>query len=164
MKYWKQITVFTLFSCFAQAQTINYKVIKDTPDDFANYWVNVGLIEAGFANENNGYGLLGSSLGGVVHYKNKVGGELYYKKNWLSLNETTKSGWQFEIGGFYHLGSKTKTKNRKVMLSEKSNGNSGVHIKIPGTMQRSFGLRAGLNMLNEGLGATVDAGADMPCP
>ncbi|MGV3630585.1 MAG: hypothetical protein ACO1O6_05245 [Bacteroidota bacterium] len=154
MKYWKHITVFTLFSFFAQGQSITYKVIKDTPDDIANYWVNVGLLDVGFGADNNGFGFLGSSLGGVVHYKNKFGGELFYKNNWLSLNKTTKSGWQFELGGFYHLGSKSKTKNQKVVLTDKSNGPS---MKVPATIQRSFGLRAGLNMVHEGLGATVKA-------
>ncbi|MCE3296973.1 MAG: hypothetical protein K0R65_2687 [Crocinitomicaceae bacterium] len=156
MKYWKQITVFTLFSFFAQGQTITYKVIKDTPDDIANYWINVGVVELGYASDNAGFGLLGSSLGGVVHYKNKFGGELFYKHNFFSL-DTTKTSRQFEIGGFYHFASKSKTKSQKVILAEKKNGNSEVSIKVPATIQRSFGLRAGLTMLSGGLATTPEA-------
>ena len=159
MKYWKHITVFTLFSFFAQGQSYTYKVIKDTPDDIANYWINVGILDVGFGSENNGFGLIGSSLGGVVHYKNKFGADAFYKKNFLGLNETTKSGSQIEAGAFYHLASKSKSKSQKVVLAEKKNGNAEISMKIPATIKRSFGLRAGLNMLNEGLGATTDAHA-----
>lgn len=158
MKYWKHITVFTLFSFFAQGQSLTYKVIKDTPDDIANYWVNVGLMDLGFGLDNKGYGLLGVSLNTVVHYKNKVGGEFTFRKYYLSLSEDNQTGTHIELGGFYHLGSKSKTKNQKVILSQKSDGKSTttVSMKIPATIQRSFGIRAGFSMVNEGLEATPE--------
>lgn len=155
MKYWKQITALTLFSCFAHGQSLTYKVIKDTPDDFANYWVNVGLLDMGFATENPGYGLLGASLNTVVHYKNKFGGEATYRKYYITLAENEDKGTQFEIGGFYNLLSKQKSRNQKVILSQKSNGKTTTttSMKVPATIQRTFGVRAGFNSMTEGLDA-----------
>lgn len=157
MNYWKQITFFTLFSCFAFSQSVNYKVIKDTPDDFANYWVNVGLLDVGFGLDNKGYGLLGGSINGVAHYKNKIGGEFTFRKYYLSLSEGNYMGSHFELGAFYHLGSKTKSTNQKVILSQKSDGKTTttLSMKIPVTIQRAFGIRAGFNYVKEGLSATV---------
>lgn len=155
MKYWKQITAFTLFSFFAQGQSITYKVIKDTPDDFANYWVNVGLMDLGYAMENDGYGLLGASLNSVVHYKNKFGGEFTYRKYYLSLsdNPMETGGKQIEVGGFYNLFTKSKTRQQTTVVAKKSNGNSAVTMKVPATIQRAFGVRAGFNYMREGLNA-----------
>jgi hypothetical protein len=150
MKYWKQLTVLTLFSGFGFGQNLTYKVIKDQPDDVANYWVNIGLMDIGFATENPGYGLLGVSLNSVVHYKNKVGGEFTFRKYYLSLEGDTP-GSNFEIGGFYNLGKFSKTRNQKVILATKKSGNKTTtsSMKVPGTIMRSFGIRAGFNTQSE---------------
>lgn len=154
MKYWKQMTIFTLLTFFAQGQSITYKVIKDTPDDIANYWINAGL-NFGYANDNPGYGMGGLSLGSVVHYKNKFGGELTYAKYFFSIDEAGKGGNQFEIGGFLNFGHKDKSRNQKVILSTKKNGNSTttISMKVPATIRRNFGVRVGFNYTKEGLDA-----------
>lgn len=158
MRYWKHIAVFTLFSFFAQGQSLTYKVIKDTPDDIANYWVNVGIMDLGFGMDNKGFGLLGISLNSVVHYKNKVGGEFTFRKYYLSLAGSDETGTHIELGGFYHLGAKSKSKNQKVILSQKSDGRttSTVSMNVPATIQRSYGVRGGFSMVHQGLDATVE--------
>lgn len=155
MKYWKQMTIFTLLTFFAQGQSITYKVIKDTPDDIANYWINVGLLDMGFAKDNSGYGLAGASLNTVVHYKNKFGGEMTFRKYYFSLSDIDeqKGSTQFEIGGFYNLGHKDKSRSQKVILATKktSSGSSTTSMHVPATIRRNFGVRAGFNFMKEGL-------------
>ena len=155
MKYWKQMTIFTLLTFFAQGQSITYKVIKDTPDDIANYWVNVGLLDMGFAKDNPGYGLGAVSLNSVVHYKNKFGGELTLRKYYFSLSDIDeqKGGTQFEVGAFYNLGHKDKSRSQKVILATKKSGNSTTttSMQVPATIRRNFGVRAGFNFMKEGL-------------
>lgn len=157
MKYWKQLTVLTLFSSFGFGQSLTYKVIKDQPDDVANFWVNIGLLDIGFATENPGYGLLGLSVNSVAHYKNKVGGEFTFRSYYLSL-DGDEPGSNFEIGGFYNLGKKTKIRNQKVILSTKKSGNTTttMSMKVPGTIMRSFGVRAGFNTQKEMVIADLD--------
>lgn len=157
MKYWKQITFFTLLSFWGQAQSITYKVIKDQPDDVANYWVNVGLLDMGFAPGNMAYGLVGASLNGVVNYKNKIGGEFTYRTYYFNMDMDKVDGVsrnlnQIEVGAFYHLASNSKTRNQKVILSDKSN----VSMKVPATIMRSYGLRAGFNSNKGTLLATME--------
>lgn len=148
MKYWKQITFFSLFSMFSFGQNLTYKIVKDQPDDVANYWVNLGLFEVGFASKN--LGLFGNlSLNSVVHYKNKLGGEFTMRKMYFNLEDAVdlKSGGAFEIGAFYNLFSKTKSKNQKVILSQKKSGNTTttISMKVPATKMTSYGVRAGFN-------------------
>jgi hypothetical protein len=159
MKHWKQITFFTLFSFFGFGQNLTFKIVKDQPDDVANYWINLGLFEAGFATEN--LGLYGNvSLNSIVHYKNKVGGEFTMRKSYFNLDDidNTSPGGSFEIGAFYNLFSKTKSKNQKIILSQKKSGNTTttVSMKIPATKMTSFGVRAGFNTFkNPVLGDTA---------
>ncbi len=151
MKYWKQITALTLFSCFAHGQT--HKVFKDTPDDIANYWVNIGLLDYGYAQKNPGYGGLGSSLNGLVHYKNKVGVEFTYRKNWGNFADFDKSikitPTQFDIGGYFNLLSKVK--DDKKITVKMAKGRKAPTQKIQGSVKRSLGIRAGFNYATQNL-------------
>lgn len=152
MKHWKNLIVCFGLCVSAQgfSQNLTYKVIKDQPDDAANYWINFGLLDFGLATDNiNGFGLLGYSINSVVNVKNKMGGEFTYRKFYLSLEEG--KGRNFEIGGYYNLGSKSKVRNQKIILSSKSSSYGGrtytetMSMKVPGTIMRSFGVRAGFN-------------------
>lgn len=149
MKYWKQITAFTLFAFFAQGQT--HKVIKDTPDDIANYWVNIGVLDMGYAMKNPGYGFVGSSLNGLVHYKNKIGAEFTFRKIWLPGGEFANQlkPTQFEIGAYYNLFSKVKT--GKSITVKMAKGRKAPTQKVDGSVQRSLGVRAGFNLTKQNL-------------
>lgn len=156
MRHWKELLIVTLLSSFSFGQgSVTYKVIKDQPDDAANYWINVGFLDMGLASKNmEGYGLLGISLNSVVNYKNKFGGEFTARKYYLNLSGV--SGGNFEIGGYYHLFSKQKVKNQRVVLSSKSSYSGGktytetISMKVPGTIMRSFGVRAGFTRQKNG--------------
>jgi hypothetical protein len=158
MKYWKQITFFSLFSVFSFGQNLTYKIVKDQPDDVANYWINIGVLDMGFAHKNMAYPFLSASLNSVVHYKNKFGGEFTLRRNFFNLEGVTPAGGNFEFGAFYNLFSKTKTKNQKVILSQKKSGNTTttISMKVPGTQMRSFGIRAGLNSFNTPVAGEFD--------
>ena len=150
MKKTRRISLITLVSLLSFqlfGQEITYKVTKDQPDDVANYFINVGLIDAGFALDNPGFGLAALSLNSVVHYKNKVGGEFTYKKYLFSLADVNEPGSIFELGGFYNLGSKTKSKKQKVVLAGNKKENQTT-FSIPATVMRSLGVRAGFNTKN----------------
>lgn len=156
MRHWKELLIVTLISGSSFGQgSVNYKVIKDTPEDAANYWINVGFLDMGLASKNlEGYGLLGASLNSVVNYKNKFGGEFTARRYYLNLSEV--QGGNFEIGGYYHLFSKQKVKQQKVVLSSKSSYSGGktytetISMKVPGTIMRSFGIRAGFTTQKNG--------------
>ncbi|MES2587508.1 MAG: hypothetical protein V4622_00930 [Bacteroidota bacterium] len=160
MKHSKKITLLTLMSFLSFynfSQNVTYKVVKDQPDDVANYWVNIGLFDVGFAKDNPGFSLASLSLNSVVHYKNKFGGEFTMRKGVFTLSDKSVTGitpgGNFEIGAFYNLGSKSKSKNQKVILSSKKSGNTTttVSMKVPGTVMRSFGIRAGFNSFKTGV-------------
>ncbi|TNE53634.1 MAG: hypothetical protein EP338_10310 [Bacteroidetes bacterium] len=150
MKHWKLFALCLMVSSIGFGQSINYKIIKDQPEDAANFWINFGLMDFGLAMGNlEGYGMLGWSVNSVVNVKNKMGGEFTYRKFYFSIEEG--KGRNFELGGYYNLFGKKKTKNMRVVLSSKSSSYGGktytetTSMKVPGTQMRSFGVRAGFN-------------------
>lgn len=149
MKSLKLMILFCLVASQSFGQTVNYKIIKDQPDDVANYWINFELLQFELAYKNMSGGNFGLGLNSVVNYHNKMGAEFTFRRSYLTLLEGANRT-QFEIGAFYNLISRTKTRSQKVVLSSRSYSSGGKtytetkSIQVPGTVLKSLGLRGGL--------------------
>lgn len=160
MKNWNILLVFLIPACFGLAQDVNYKIIKDQPDDIANLWVNFELLQFELPVKNMSGTSFGLGVNSVVNYKNKLGGEATFRRSYLTLGK--KPRLQFELGGFYNLISKTKTRNQKVVLDSKSYSSGGKtytetkFIKVPGSVMKSYGVRAGFDYNREFLEARME--------
>jgi hypothetical protein len=160
MKKLLQLLLVLCVPLLSKAQNITYKVIKDQPDDAANYYVNFGLLDMGLNTKNLSGSYLGFSLSGMAHVKNKLGGEFTFRRSYLSFGDGPYS--QFELGGFYHLASKSKIKNQKIVLSSKSRSYGGktytetISMKVPASRMKSYGVRGGLVRFKEFLEAETD--------
>jgi|GEM_PF-1419899 len=161
MKNQKLLIVFLLCAFAGTAQNVNYKIIKDQPDDIANIWVNFELLQFELPIKNVSGTSFGLGLNSVFNYKNKLGGEATFRRSYLTLGD--KPRLQFELGGFYHLTSKTKTRNQKVVLDSKSYSSGGKtytstkFIHVPASLMKSFGVRAGFNYNREFFEADQEA-------
>jgi len=160
MKNWKLFTCAMLLSLASQAQSLSYKIIKDQPDDIANYYINLGLMDFGLNTKNISGSYLGWSLSGTAHYKNKLGGDFTLRRSYLSFGDGPYS--QFELGGYFHLASKTKIRNQKIVLSSKSKSYGGktytetISMKVPASIMRSYGVRGGFFRVKEFFEADQD--------
>lgn len=153
------LLLFSSFTLFLQAQNVNYKTLKDTPEDAANLHINFEIlqVEAGYKNLSGANFNLG--LNSVYHYKNKMGGEATFRKSYLSLGESGHT--QFGAGVFYNFASKTKVRSQKVVLDTKSYSSGGKKytqtssINVPGSILKSYGVRFGMDYVSEFLDADL---------
>lgn len=149
MKSLKLMGIFCLLTGWSIGQTVNYKVIKDQPEDVPNYWINLELLQFELAYKNMSGGNFGLGINSVINYNNKMGAEVTFRRSYLTLLDNTNRT-QFELGAYYHLFSKTKIRSQKVVLSSRSYSSGGRNytetksIQVPGTVLKSLGLRAGL--------------------
>ena len=154
------LLLFTGCALFVQAQNVNYKTIKDTPEDAANIHVNFEIlqVEAGWKNLSGASFNLG--INSVYHYKNKFGGEFTFRKSYLSLGETGHT--HVDGGVFYNFASKTKVRNQKVVLDSKSFKKDGkdytqtTSIQVPAKILKSYGVRFGVTYTSEFLDADLE--------
>lgn len=162
MKYVKTMCLLVLFSTWGYSQTVNYKILKDEPEDVVNYWVNLELLQMDLSFKNMNGGSLGLGLNSVVNYKNKMGAEALFRRSYLVLGSKEVPRSQLELGAFYHLFSKRKSVKQKVVLDTKSYSSGGKtytstkSIKVPGTKLKSYGVRAGFAYNKEYLETTVE--------
>lgn len=148
MKNWKIIGICLCISTISFGQSVNYKILKDQPEDVANYWVNFELMQLELAYKNMSGASLGFGLNSVVNFKNKLGAEFTFRRSYFTLLDNTPRT-QFELGAYYHLISRTRSRNQKVVLSSKTVRSGGKEftetkfIKVPSTILKSLGVRAG---------------------
>ncbi len=160
MKHRKLLSILLLSAFSSQAQDVQYKIIKDQPEDAANLWVNFELVNFEMPLKNFDGTSFNLGLNSVVNYKNKLGGEATFRRSYLTLGD--KPRLQFEIGGFYNLASKTKIRSQKVVLDSKSYTSGGKNytetkfIKVPASIMKSYGVRAGFDYNREFLGAEME--------
>lgn len=139
------VALFSVFGSYAQ--NVNYKVVKDNPSDVCNAYLNLELLE--FEMPLSNFSGTSFCLGGSVYvnYHNKFGADLLYRNGWLNFSGVTRR--QFEIGGFYNLSSRTKTRSQRVVLDQDkwTSGDKEYtetkFIKCPATNMRSLGVRGG---------------------
>lgn len=147
MKHRKLLCIILLSAFSGQAQNVNYKIIKDQPDDAANLWVNFELLQFEMPLKNISGTSFNLGVSSVVNFRNKFGGEATFRRSYLTLGN--KPRLQFELGGFYNLGTKTKIRSQKVVLDSKTYSSGGKtytetkFIKVPATIMTSYGVRAG---------------------
>lgn len=153
MKNWKVLLLF-LFPAFCiQAQEVKYKIIKDQPDDAANLWVNVELLQFEMPLKNISGTSFNLGINSVVNYRNKFGGEATFRRSYLTLGK--KPHVQFEIGGFYNFKSNTKVRSQKVVLDSKTYSSGGKtytstkFIKVPASVMKTYGARVGFDYNRE---------------
>lgn len=160
MKHRKLLCLFLLCAFSSQAQNVEYKIIKDQPDDVSNLWVNFELVNFEMPLKNFDGTSFNLGLNSVVNYRNKLGAEATFRRSYLTLGK--KPRLQFEIGGFYNLASKTKSRKQKVVLDQSSYTSGGKtytetkFIKVPSTIMSSYGVRAGFDYNREFLGAEME--------
>ena len=82
------LLLFTSFTLALQAQTVNYKTIKDTPEDAANLFVNFEILQLEAGINNLSGASLNLGISALYHYKNKFGVEGTFRKSYLSLGLT----------------------------------------------------------------------------
>lgn len=160
MKHRKLLFVLLLSAFSSRAQDVQYKIIKDQPDDAANLWINFELVQFELPLKNFDGTSFNLGLSSVVNYQNKLGAEATFRRSYLTLGKKPKL--QFEIGGFYNLGSKTKIRSQKVVLDSDTYTSGGKtytstkFIKVPASIMRSYGVRAGFDYNREFLGADLE--------
>jgi hypothetical protein len=154
MKKWGCIAAM-LFAFGCYAQQVNYKVLKDNPLDVSNAYLNLELLQFEMP-LNNLKGGMAFCIGGSVYtnYRNKFGADLVFRRGWLNFFGVPRT--TFELGGFYNLTSRTKTRNQRVVLEYDKYTSGGYEyeetkfIKCPATNLRSLGVRAGFLTNKEG--------------
>jgi hypothetical protein len=142
------------------AQSVNYKVLADDPYNH-NLEITALPFYTDYAPKNNlslGYGLNASLI-----YKKLATFNMYIERPYGSLfdwgyhfgtvgifsSPTVNKLHKFldlEIGTTYHLRDRTKTKNRKVVLSSVTSGRytTTTSISVPATVRKILGVRGGM--------------------
>ena len=153
------LLLFTSCSLFLQAQTVNYKTIKDTPEDAANLFINFEILQVEAALNNISGSSLNLGISSLYHYKNKFGIEGTFRKSYLSLGLTGHT--QIAAGVFYNFASITKVRTQKIVLDTKSYTRGGnkytetTSLKVPATVLKSYGVRFGMDYTSEFLEADL---------
>lgn len=135
------------FGSLTFGQEVQYKITKDDPTDVNNFYVNFDLLQTEFPLKNISGTSFAIGVSPYACYNNKFGAEATFRRGWLNLLGVPRVN--FEIGGFYNLTQKTKTRNQRVILSQDeytSGGKDYVEtksIKVPAQNMRSIGVRAG---------------------
>ncbi len=154
------LLLFSTYVLFLQAQSVNYKILKDTPKDAANLFVNFEILQLEAAVNNLSGSSFNLGISSLYHYKNKLGGEATFRKSYLSLGLTGHT--QIAAGVFYNFASKTKVRNQKVVLDTKSYTRGGnrytetTSLKVPASILKSYGVRFGMDFTSEFLKAELD--------
>lgn len=158
-------TIFTAFSFLffsknMNSQSVNYKVSEDAPY-YHNLEVSLMPFYTDFAPKNNlslGYGVNASLI-----YKKLATMHLYLERPYTAGTDwgyhfatvgifssptvnIIKKFLHLELGGTYHLSERTKTKNRKVVLSSHSGykTTTTTYIMVPATVRKIIGVRGGI--------------------
>ncbi|MGB3946487.1 MAG: hypothetical protein WBM13_00765 [Bacteroidia bacterium] len=143
------------------SQSVSYKVLEDNPNSY-NLDVSFLPFYVDMAGADNNLSL-GYGLNASAQYK-KLGAARFYLQRPYSAG--TDMGYHFgtvgifpmptvnklrkylhlELGGTYHLSERTKTKDRKVVLSSSKSGRTTTttYIMVPTTVRKVIGVRGGL--------------------
>ncbi|MFZ4797567.1 MAG: hypothetical protein ACOYMA_08725 [Bacteroidia bacterium] len=139
------------------AQNVDYKVLRDEPNDGINLMVAVNALGMDMGISNiGGATLLGAGLAANANIKNKFGADFTFNYGYLTLatiinpeNVSNSTKW-LELGGFYNFYDKTKASNLPVVLSTKKTSNSTYettttkYINVAAHKRIMMGARGGI--------------------
>lgn len=159
MKTILRISLSLAMACFgafnSAAQNVKYTVLQDDPQNYIpklNVNIEFMQMDAAF---NNIMGMsFNAGVFGVAQATKKIGIHYGVRKSYLSFakmgNKDAKGNLDLTAGVFFLPLQRSKTKNLQVNLKSKTSyNNSGnrvettTFIKVPGTVLKSKGLRAG---------------------
>lgn len=142
------------------AQTVNYKTIKDSPEDAANLHINFEILQLEASLKNMSGSSLNLGLNSVYNYKNKFGAEATFRKSYFTLDGDI-GHTQIGAGVFYNFASIKKVRSQKIVLDTKSIRSGGktytstTSMKVPATVLKSYGVRFGMDYTSEFLEADL---------
>src|SRR5690554_4317991 len=113
-----------------------YKTIKDEPEDAANIWLNLELLQFEINMNNLRSSNLGIGVSGAFQIKNRFGIEAAARHSYFALHFKGEPRFQIEAGGFFNYARIKKTKRTKIT-------SGGVSYYPNVTKMTSFGVRSG---------------------
>ncbi|MBN9293053.1 MAG: hypothetical protein J0G96_03640 [Flavobacteriia bacterium] len=143
MKYLFTLLLLATFG-MSYGQSVSYRVLKDAPEDCANLWVNLELLQFEMNMKNISAANLGLGINSIFQMKNRFGAETAFRHSYFTLGRQ-EHRVQFEVGGFFNFVQYKRIRNQKVVLKSSKSGNytTTTYITPPATKLKSIGVRAG---------------------
>jgi hypothetical protein len=150
----------------ANAQMVNYKILKDDPHDVTNFWLYLDALQFDMGAKNMDGASFNIGLSSTANYKKNLGADFIFHYGWLTMgksknNSELNNHSKLEVGGFYTITLRNKIVSTKVVLSSRTTYSGSTRytqtrsIQVPATKHLAMGVRGGF-YTNGGVFGTKD--------